>query len=41
MNRLEPGSEDIGYRDAMVAIARTKMPGRVGVGCAGFAGHYE
>lgn len=41
MEALEPGSSRLAYRDRMVEIARTVMPGRVGVHIAGFAGVYE
>jgi DNA repair photolyase len=36
-----PGSERLEYRDRMARVARRIMPGRVGVGSAGFAGHFE
>lgn len=35
---VEPGAAALAYRDAMVAVAREAMPGRVGVGREGFAG---
>lgn len=35
------GSERLEYRDQMARVARRIMPGRVGVGSAGFAGHFE
>lgn len=41
MDRLEPGSTSLDYRDAMARLARLRMPGRVGLGHAGFAGVYE
>jgi DNA repair photolyase len=38
MAAVDPGSLDVGYRDAVVALARELLPGRVGVGADGFAG---
>ena len=38
MRQVDPACVDLGYRDAMVAVARRVMPGRVGVGIDGFAG---
>ena len=38
MAAVAPGSVDLAYRDAMVAAAVRRMPGRVGVGIDGFAG---
>lgn len=38
MAALDPASVELGYRDAMVAAAERRMPGRVGVGIDGFAG---
>lgn len=38
MAAVDPASVALGYRDAMVAVARERMPGRVGVGIDGFAG---
>jgi DNA repair photolyase len=38
MARVDPLSLDLTYRDAMVAKAMERMPGRVGVGVDGFAG---
>jgi len=38
MERVHPGSSALAYRDAVVAIARERLPGRVGVGADGFAG---
>ena len=38
MAAVDPESVDLAYRDAMVAVARRHMPGRVGVGIDGFAG---
>jgi DNA repair photolyase len=40
MERVLPGSSDLAYRDAMVAVARRRLPGRVGVGADGFAGRF-
>lgn len=40
MRAVEPASLSLAYRDAMVAQAREVMPGRVGVGAGGFAGHF-
>ncbi len=40
MEAIDPGSTTLAYRDAMVAIAREHLPGRVGVGCDGFAGRW-
>jgi DNA repair photolyase len=40
MEALLPGSSELAYRDAIVAIARRALPGRVGVGPEGFAGSY-
>lgn len=40
MEALAPGSTRLAYRDEMVAAARALLPGRVGVGHAGFAGRY-
>ncbi len=41
MVRVNPESLRLSYRDAMAAIAQRSLPGRVGVGPAGFAGRYE
>lgn len=38
---VEPGALDLGYRDEIVEIARRHLPGRVGVGCEGFAGRFS
>lgn len=38
MAAVDARSVDLAYRDAMVAKARERMPGRVGVGVDGFAG---
>jgi DNA repair photolyase len=40
MARVDPESTGLAYRERMVAVARRIMPGRVGVGAPGFAGHY-
>lgn len=40
MRALDPASVTLAYRDRMAAIARTIMPGRVGVNVEGFAGRY-
>jgi DNA repair photolyase len=41
MEAVLPGSSELGYRDAVVAVARRALPGRVGVGAEGFAGIYR
>jgi DNA repair photolyase len=41
MEVVHPGSTALDYRQEVVAWARSYFPGRVGVGQAGFAGHYE
>lgn len=41
MERLEPSSVTIAYRDRIVRDACQIMPGRVGVGARGFAGVYD
>jgi hypothetical protein len=41
MEAVQPGSSALAYRDAMAEVARSMMPGRVGVGVPGFAGVYE
>jgi len=41
MRRVDPASVDLGYRDAVVALARRLLPGRVGVGRDGFAGRLD
>ncbi len=38
MEQIEPGTSQLAYRDRMIALARTLLPGRVGVGADGFAG---
>jgi DNA repair photolyase len=38
MHGVDPGSVELAYRDAVVALARRLLPGRVGVGREGFAG---
>jgi len=40
MARVEPESVGVAYRDRMVRVAETYLPGRVGVGAQGFAGHF-
>ena len=40
MEAVHPGSCELAYRDAIVAIARRALPGRVGVGADGFAARY-
>ncbi len=40
MHAIEPASTALAYRDRMVAIAREHLPGRVGVGCDGFAARW-
>ena len=40
MEAVHPGSSELAYRDAIVAIARRALPGRVGVGADGFAARY-
>jgi DNA repair photolyase len=40
MEAVLPGSSALAYRERMVEVARRFLPGRVGVGCAGFAGAY-
>ncbi|QDU64830.1 hypothetical protein Pan216_57230 [Planctomycetes bacterium Pan216] len=41
MEEIEPGSTALAYRDEMVAVARSVMPGCVGVGQMGFAGEFS
>jgi DNA repair photolyase len=41
MEALLPGSSQLEYREEVVAMAKRALPGRVGVGRAGFAGRYE
>jgi hypothetical protein len=41
MARVEPLSVALDYRDRIVAIARSILPGRVGVGIDGFAGRFD
>ena len=38
MAAVVPGSEQVSYREAIAAVARRHLPGRVGLGAAGFAG---
>jgi DNA repair photolyase len=40
MAAVDPDSVMIDYRDRMAAVAERFLPGRVGVGCAGFAGRF-
>ncbi|MFO0947657.1 MAG: hypothetical protein U1D30_17325 [Planctomycetota bacterium] len=40
MNQIHEGSATLDYRDEVVRVAAQVMPGRVGVGSAGFAGEY-
>jgi DNA repair photolyase len=40
MRAIAPASVSLAYRDEMVEIARRILPGRVGVGAAGFAGRW-
>jgi len=40
MAAIDPLSVTLGYRDRIVAIAKSVMPGRVGVGIDGFAGRF-
>ena len=40
MAAIDPRSTALSYRDAIVAIAREIMPGRVGISCDGFAGRF-
>jgi DNA repair photolyase len=41
MAAVDPGSVTIDYRDRMADVARRYLPGRVGIGQAGFAGQFE
>ena len=41
MAGIEPASTNLAYLDAMAAVARRYLPGRVGVGPDGFAGRYS
>ena len=41
MAAVDPGSLTLDYRARMAAVARRFLPGRVGLGCAGFAGQFE
>ena len=41
ISRIDPSANSLEYRDEMVEIARRYLPGRVGVGMEGFAGHYS
>jgi hypothetical protein len=40
LEALEPGTSQLAYRDHVVALARARLPGRVGVGRDGFSGVY-
>lgn len=40
MEKVEPGSAKLDYRQHMIDVAQTVMPGRVGVGISGFAGKF-
>jgi DNA repair photolyase len=40
MAAVDPASLTLDYRDRMAEVARRYLPGRVGVGCAGFAGRF-
>ncbi|MEW4567240.1 hypothetical protein AB1L88_05175 [Tautonia sp. JC769] len=40
MARVDPDSLELAYRDRMAAVAERFLPGRVGVGAAGFAGQW-
>jgi DNA repair photolyase len=40
MEAVLPGSSELAYRDAIVAVAQRALPGRVGIGADGFAGSY-
>jgi DNA repair photolyase len=40
MAAVEPASTALAYRDEMIAVARSAMPGRVGVSIDGFAGRF-
>lgn len=40
LEALEPGASRLAYRDKIVALARARLPGRVGVGREGFSGVY-
>ncbi|WP_013630972.1 radical SAM family protein [Rubinisphaera brasiliensis] len=40
MHEVDPNCLTLAYRDRMVEVARRVMPGRVGVGQAGFAGEF-
>lgn len=41
MSQVDPRSVTLAYRDEMIAIARTILPGRVGGNADGFAGYYS
>jgi DNA repair photolyase len=40
LRQIDPDSLDLSYRDRMTAVARTHLPGRVGINIDGFAGRY-
>lgn len=40
IREIHAGSESLAYRDEMIQVATRVMPGRVGVGSAGFGGAY-
>ncbi|MFO0909571.1 MAG: hypothetical protein U0794_14650 [Isosphaeraceae bacterium] len=40
MAAVDPTSTSLEYRDRMFEVAQRHLPGRVGVGCDGFAGRY-
>jgi hypothetical protein len=40
MRPIDPESLELSYRDAMAAVARKHLPGRVGLNIDGFAGRY-
>jgi DNA repair photolyase len=39
--QVAPEALELSYRDRIVELARAIMPGRVGVGCEGFAGRFS
>jgi len=40
MERVHPGSSRLEYREQVIEWAQQHFPGRIGVGCQGFAGRY-
>lgn len=40
MESIHPGSSQLTYRDEITTLARSILPGRVGIGQSGFAGQY-